>query len=67
MAIPLDSLEKLRDIYEANCSKHVVIFSTIQTFLKRFQKFPELVERFQLFALSNDWEHDGAFFATVSL
>lgn len=65
--IPVESLKKLAEIYEENLPKHIVIFSTIQLFIRRLEKYPDLVERFQLFALSDNWMNDGAFLAIVSL
>lgn len=63
--ISIGSLKKLEDVYVENLPKHIVTHSTIRLFIKRFGEFPQLRERFRLLALSDDWESDGAFFATV--
>lgn len=65
--IPLKSLEKLTKVYLHHWPKHIVIHSTLLTFIQRFDVFPELKKYFKIFALSDDWENDGAFCASVSL
>lgn len=64
--ISLDSLEKLLKVYLNDWPKHIVIHSTLLTFVQRFKEFPDLKERFKVFSLSDDWENDGAFLASVS-
>lgn len=66
LLLTVDSLRKLESAYRRNLPKHIVIHSTIKLFIARFKKFPELVDRFKLLALSDNWENDGSFFATVS-
>lgn len=63
--VSIDNLEKLGVIFKVDWPKHVVMFSTIQTFVKRFEIFPELKEKVKIFALSENWENDGSFFITV--
>lgn len=64
--LPLESLDKLLKVYLAEWPKHIVIHSTLLTFVQRFKEFPELKKRFQVFALSDEWETDGCFLARVS-
>lgn len=65
--ISLDNLERLEEIYKVDWPKHIVIHSSLRTFTKQFQIFPELKQRMKLFVFSEDWKSDGAFLATVSL
>lgn len=65
--ISIENLGKLEKLYSRDWPKHVAIISSFQTFVKQFMKFPELKDRFKLFALSDEWENDGAFLATVSV
>lgn len=58
-------LEKLENLYQKDSPKHLVIRSSLQMFIQRFKKFPDLKQRMKLFILSDDWERDGQFFATV--
>lgn len=64
--IPLENLQKLGEIYKKDWPKFIVVYSSIQTFIQRFQEFPGLKEKVKLFVLSENWENDGAFFLTVS-
>lgn len=66
-SIPLECLDKLSQAYTKNWPKHIIIHSTLQLFIKQLSKFPELGQRLKLFALSDDWENDGFFYATVSV
>ena len=63
--VSVDNLESLSGIFKVNWPKHVVMFSTIQTFVKRFKLFPELKEKVKIFVLSKNWKTDGSFFITV--
>lgn len=64
--ISLDNLNTLINIYKRNWPKHVVIISTLETFSKIFDKFPELIRFFNLFVVSDDWKETGEFYAIVS-
>lgn len=63
--IGIENLGKLSEVFKPH-QKHIVIYLTIKLFIKRFEKFPELIKRFKLFALTVDWANNGAFMATVS-
>lgn len=65
--ISIENIGKLEKLYSRDWPKHAAITLTFHTFMKQFVKFPELEERFKLFALSDEWENDGAFLATVSV
>jgi hypothetical protein len=64
--IPFESLETLQSLFARDFSKHFVILNTFKMLLRRVEKFPEIKQQLKIFALSDKWEHDGAFFATVS-
>lgn len=59
-------LEKLEKLYRKDWPKHLVIRSSLQMFIHRFKKMPELMQRMKLFILSDNWENDGQFFVAVS-
>lgn len=59
-------LEKLEKLYQKDWPKHFVIRSSLQMFIQRFRRFPNLTQRMKLFILSDDWENDGKFIATVN-
>lgn len=65
--VPIENIENLSEIFTVNWPKHVVIHSTIQTFIKRFKIFPELKEKVKIFALSEKWRNDGSFYLTVRI
>lgn len=58
-------LEKLKNLYQKDGPKHLVIRSSLQMFIQRLKKFPNLKQRMKLFILSDDWKRDGQFIATV--
>lgn len=64
--LSIESLQTFMKVYLNDWPKHIVIHSTLSTFIQRFKEFPELKERFKIFALSDDWESDGSFYASVS-
>ena len=66
LEISLENLERLQKLYSLDWPKHIAIFSTLKLLSKRLKKRPELEKDFKLFALSIDWESDGAFFIIVS-
>lgn len=59
-------LEKLEKLYQKDWPKHFVMRSSLQMFIQRFRRFPNLTQRMKLFILSDDWENDGKFIATVN-
>lgn len=65
--IPLESGEILQKLYSRDWPKHILISNSFRLLLKQIKKFPELKCRLKIFALSEDWQSDGAFYAIVSL
>ena len=63
--ISLENLEALSKIYKLNWPRHIVIYSTLQTFLKRLEKTPDLKTLLKLYVLSDDWQKTGDFVAIV--
>lgn len=63
--VSVENLESLENLFKINWPKHVVMFASIQTFVKRFKLFPELKEKVKIIALSDNWKNDGSFFITV--
>lgn len=63
--VPIEDLESLGDLYKVNWPKHVVMYSSIKVFVKRFELHPELKEKVKIFALTANWKIDGSFFITV--
>lgn len=65
--ISLDNLSILAALFERNAwPKHIVTISTLETILRRLDKYPELRTDFKLFVLSDDWPTSGEFYITVS-
>lgn len=64
--ISLENLQKFKQRFKVDHVKHVAILLTIDTFIYRFEKFPELRDKAKIFAATDDWENDGNFFMTVS-
>jgi hypothetical protein len=63
--VPIEKLEALGDLFKVNWPKHIVVYSSIQSFVRRFKLFPELKEKLKIFALSPSYETKGDFFITV--
>lgn len=63
--ISVESLPNLRDKFKADWPDHVVAFSLIDNFYKRFCKFPESQTLQKVYSLNGDWENDGTFVATM--
>lgn len=63
--IPIDKLAQLRDLYKADLPKHVIAYSTIQSFNVRLKDCTEDENKVQILCLNNDWESDGTFIILV--
>jgi hypothetical protein len=63
--VSLENLETLGELFKVNWPKHVVIYSSIQLFVRRFKLFPELKEKVKIIALTPTFKTDGKFFITV--
>lgn len=59
--IPLEDFPTLRDLFKIDPPKHIVSFATIQTFLKKCEKNPGNVRKFDIFSLNNGWKSDGTY------
>lgn len=63
--IPIDKLAQLRDLYNVDCPKHVIAYSTIESFNIRLKNCTEHENKVQILCLNNDWESDGTFIILV--
>lgn len=63
--IPVDKLDQLRDLYKVDWPKHVMAYSTIESFKYRLNNCTETKNKVQILCLNNDWESDGTFLILV--
>lgn len=65
--LQFNDMNKLLKIYQVNWPKFVVIYSAIESFIRRAETFPELKERLKIYSLSDaSWTKDGTFAMIVS-
>jgi hypothetical protein len=65
--LDFNDLRKLLDIYRVDWPKYVVIYSAIESFIRRVASFPELKEKLKIYKINDEsWKKDGTFAMIVS-
>lgn len=59
--ISIESLEKLRDLYEYNWPQHINAFCYIDSMITRFKNFPETREINKIYTINGKVEGDATF------
>ena len=61
--ISVESLPILRDKFKVDWPKHILAFTLLDIFFKRFSSHPESKKIQKVFSLNGEWQNDGTFVA----
>ena len=64
--IPQNDWPLLRDLYESNWPENLVGFSTIDNYIRWYQKDPE-IKNLSIYSLNGNWRVDGIFLVVVCI
>lgn len=63
--IPVKSFPILRDKFKVDWPNHILAFSLLDNYFKRFTKSPESQKLQKVYSLNGEWENDGTFVSVM--
>ena len=63
--IEVEGLPTLRDKFLADWPTHIIAYSLLDSFIKRFQRKKNRCANIKIFSLNDEWKSDGTFIALM--